>query len=728
MAYIHVEDFRGGQDRRRMSISGVPGTLYDCINGHVTRGGEVEKRKAFSSKYTLPAGTFGMASTAAGGIHVFGSATDPGVPSGVTYQRLQHPDGVAMSDVLRAEVFDGKLYVIAKFADGTIMHFYDGAVVTDWNDGIVRDSMTDTAGIAEHLKGLIDASDDYTATRSGSVITITGAAGVDYTVSSEALNGDGNATDDQAIATATTQETTPPSGVLLAGATGTSIGNMTNAGGLAGAFNDTTSQAAATSAQGTAATDGYVGKTWSTEKKIYSVDVYPSTDRGFLDNNNSQVTLTLYGKTGAAPSSPTDGTLLGSITFDDAFTGGDTRTINSSDRDTAWKHTWVTLTTPDTGAVPTIAELDIYEAQAGAPKIVTATISGTFEAGDHFGITLNDVDFGATGRPSYKGEWVLTYKSKLYSTAASIVYFCGINDPTDWHEDSIGGGFINMANHAAGSEELTALGKYNGYLAVFSRNTIQVWNAESDDDNNVLLHPIEDTGTRAPGSVLALGNIDTFYLDETGIRSLRARDSSGAPIVNDVGVAIDEYLLAYLDTLTDAQIEAAVAALEPRDGRYVLAVGNRVFVFTYFRGAKISAWSTYEPGISITEFTTYQKRLYARAGDVIYLYGGNDNATYDTSKVTLTTNFLSAGKAGHMKAITGFDLLCEGAWEVRILTDPRDHSKYIKVGTITDSTPMRNRIPAAHETSHFAVQLIHEAAGAAKVSSFIVHFDLKEAG
>lgn len=65
MAYILVEDFRGGLDRRRLDVTAPPGTLIELKNAHITRGGEIEKRPAFVSMTTLPTNTIGLA--AAGG-------------------------------------------------------------------------------------------------------------------------------------------------------------------------------------------------------------------------------------------------------------------------------------------------------------------------------------------------------------------------------------------------------------------------------------------------------------------------------------------------------------------------------------------------------------------------------------------------------------------------------------------------------------------------------------
>src|SRR4051812_39188578 len=96
MSYFVIEDFRLGLDRRKHILSLPTGALYEGRNANITRGGEVETCKDFVTKYTLPAGTFGM-SAAAGQLFVFGSIADPGVPPGVQYQRLQHPSSLAMT-------------------------------------------------------------------------------------------------------------------------------------------------------------------------------------------------------------------------------------------------------------------------------------------------------------------------------------------------------------------------------------------------------------------------------------------------------------------------------------------------------------------------------------------------------------------------------------------------------------------------------------------------------
>jgi len=149
MPYLVIEDFRLGLDRRRSIITAPAGSLWVGDNCHITSGGEVEKRLAFVTDAPLPVGTVGLA-VVNGVPTVFGhNATPSGIPAGYQYQRLQHPTaGTALTRILDWDVYNGLLYVVGLFADGSIFHFYDGARVTDWFDGRARASFQITGGSA----------------------------------------------------------------------------------------------------------------------------------------------------------------------------------------------------------------------------------------------------------------------------------------------------------------------------------------------------------------------------------------------------------------------------------------------------------------------------------------------------------------------------------------------------------------------------------------------------
>ena len=574
MPYIAVGDFRLGMDRRRKRVAGTPGSLWRLKNGVINRGGEIEGIKKFVSTYTLPTGTYGMAAVG-GELYVFGSTVDPGVPAGLNYQRLQHPDGTsAMTRVLDVDTSDGKLYVVASFDDDSVQHFYDGARVLDWNAGIVAAWMADTAGIAAHLCELIDASDHFTATCVGTVITVTGEDNVDYDV--ETVATDGGAIDDQTLVAVTTQA--------------------------------------------------------------------------------------------AAPSTP---------------------------------------------------------------KIVEITVGGTFDPGDKFTVRLGSdatlEGFGYEGSPSPVAETVLTFQSKVYAAGGSLVNFDGINTPDLWNRDNAyisGQGFINAASQDGGSDSVTGLEIYQGSVAVFSRRTVQIWQMAADAGANSLIQSVRNTGTRSPRSTSSFGSTDVFYLSDSGVRSLRARDGTDTAYASDIGTPLDTFIREYLETLTDDEIERAVAAIEPLDDRYLLAVKARVFAFSYFPTSKISAWSYMEPGFEISDWARVDDKLYARAGDVIYLYGGSDGSTYPDADETPTevyTPYFDGKTPATPKKWKGYDQAAEGDWVVYALPDPNDEDVMEPLGTFTDTTYADPKNRAEMDTTHMALNLTCSSAGRRVLASIALH-------
>lgn len=138
--------------------------------------------------------------------------------------------------------------------------------------------------------------------------------------------------------------------------TGTNIGNMTSGGGLAAGFDGTNSQVHSSSPL-FGGQVGWIGKTFPQRNPISRVEVYPTSDFGYINNFDTSVTISLYGKAGSAPASATDGVLLGSTTFTDTTTGP--QTVSSSNTSTEFDHCWVAI---DTGVVDIAhaSELIIY--------------------------------------------------------------------------------------------------------------------------------------------------------------------------------------------------------------------------------------------------------------------------------------------------------------------------------------------------------------------------------
>jgi hypothetical protein len=365
-------------------------------------------------------------------------------------------------------------------------------------------------------------------------------------------------------------------------------------------------------------------------------------------------------------------------------------------------------------------------------QINTVTVGGTFEEQDQFTVTINGQNYTVTGSGSGTGTTALTFKKKIYSTASSNLYFSALNAPTQWIS-GIDYGFINMGSENSGQETLTATAEYQGLMAIFSENNIRVWSISEDSAANVALQTLQNTGTVAPQSVLSYGNNDVFYLAATGVRSLKARDSSNSAYVSDVGTSIDTHIREYLATLTDAEIAEATATIEPLDGRYWLAVGKRIYVFSFFPSKKISSWSYYDLNFRITHFAKIGDRIYARGvaddnTEALYLYGGTNNDTYpelDEQIATIELPFLSQSGPATFKDLIGFDIIATNVWTVKILPDPSRLTTEVEHGKTTGITYGKPRFGLTGVGSMFGITLTCNLAGKATISALALHYNNK---
>ena len=580
MGYLTLEDFRGGVDRRRPIYAGKPGTLWECINAHITTGGDVEKRKAFAERGAFSANTYGLFA-ASELLYTFGSevSTLVTIPGAVRYMRLQHPLGAPMLRVLDADLFSGLIYVIAEFADSSVMHFYNGTLVRAWSNGLVLASDSSLANVATRLAALINASTNYSATAVGNVITIVAAVN-DKAFSCLTLAENGGTVDDEAM--------------------------------------------------------------------VYVQTVAPS------------------------PGVSQEGTL---------------------------------------------------------------TLSGTFDVGDRFGARLvtgtPDVIeyFGNYAQPYGAASCVKTHKRKMYVGARSLLEFSKVNDATAWNVDvDAGAGFMNLSNHVGGSELVLSLESYQGRLAAFSRRAIQLWTMQNDDDLNNLDQVLENTGTRSPRSTLEYAGNDVFYLDDPGIRSIKARDASNNAYASGVGAPINGLVRDWMrNGVSDADIEAAVATVETEEARFWMAIGERIFVYSFFPDTGIAAWSWYEPGFVVSDFARANSRVWARAGDTLYVYGGDSGDEYDTSEVTIALPFTGAQKDGTYKNLNGMAFAATGAWDVQLRIDPNDLNQVVQMGENEGFTYSDPAWAAVGHCTHISPLLTNSSSGYASLSKLSIFYEGVEA-
>jgi hypothetical protein len=150
-------------------------------------------------------------------------------------------------------------------------------------------------------------------------------------------------------------------GTAISDGAGTAIGNMTSSGGLSAAFSGSNGKLYANSSTtSVGGAPGYIGKNFTgSPKAIHSATVYATTDLGFDGTAGATtITWTLYGSQ-TAPSTWTDGTILGTTgAFADAT--GISKTIASNDKTTKWNYVWFYGTTTESGGAGEIAIARAY--------------------------------------------------------------------------------------------------------------------------------------------------------------------------------------------------------------------------------------------------------------------------------------------------------------------------------------------------------------------------------
>lgn len=324
------------------------------------------------------------------------------------------------------------------------------------------------------------------------------------------------------------------------------------------------------------------------------------------------------------------------------------------------------------------------------------------------------------------GTFVKTIAQKVYAVAGPNLLFSAISDATKFNSGT-GYGFIDMSTQAAGSEELTAIAGYQNFIAVFAGRTIQIEAVDPDPTLNRLVQTLKNTGTIAPRSVTEFGDNDVFYLDRSGVRSLRARQSINVAFSSDTGNPIDDLIIAKLQTLTPTEQANAIGIIEPDDGRLWIALKDEIFVFSYFTGSKVSAWTTYRPGFNIDDMVEFNGRVYLRSGDDIYCYGGLGEAlTYDDVEAEAWLPYLDAGVPAQIKHFMGIDAAARGVWEIAVSFDPQGGASD-KVATIDGTTYGINKIGGVGEGTHISLRFKCKGRpddGPAKLGSAVIHHDL----
>jgi hypothetical protein len=798
MAYEVLDNFRSGMVRTRARHAGPRGSVWTAADCIINRSGELERRLPFRTHKTLPtAQTFGGYKYN-GVIHVFGHEAGVTVPAGVTYHQLQHPFGAPMNDILDIEAFFGSLYVIARYSDGSIHHFFNDVRVTDWDQ--LTTAYGSFANLATAFAAKINSASLFTATAQGAFLDIEGYGGVEFTLTASVVNG-GVSSDQSAViseivalgsvvsavsaeaefevvsGTAGTSGQTTGSINVVSASMSCSVQTITVSGNelldyevvISEDFNNsdylrrTLAQAVAASISAHSAVSGWTA-TFDGTFGVNLVRAGGGFD-GVLPSISSigcNLPPTVLNEddtpSNYVSSILVDGTaqLLGALVPFGASVNATATAIAAainaytptSGYTASAAGPIVTVVAPPglgatvnthafTFATTGSFVIDNETAFSGGVNGSTSAqqkqrveFTGVFEVADTWTLTVGGTPYTVSGDAFQPGRQALTFRKKVYSSAGSVVLFSALRDARSF-VSGIGAGFLNVSGEKYGDAAISTLAEYAGNMAVFTKQSIAIFDMREDEDLNQLLYTIENIGTNAELSVQPFGQRDVFFLTWGGVRSLRAHNGTDRAFVSDVGTPIDPFVQEWMDTQGATIAAKAKSVIEPKDNRYVISIGTRAFVFNYFPDEKIAGWTYWNLPSEPKAWFRDERILYVRMGDVIYAYGGdNGNTLPEDGEViaTVEMHFVDAKTPMHFKNWDDLDMGLVGEWMVSALIDPNNTSTddETPLGVFHRITYPEGDRPFDLRGTHIALKLVCSKGGAAKITDMTPHYNGSE--
>jgi hypothetical protein len=416
---------------------------------------------------------------------------------------------------------------------------------------------------------------------------------------------------------------------------------------------------------------------------------------------------------------------LPSGTFGLASVGGLVSTFGSQATPTGMPANfgYTQLTHPTGASMTSILDIEYFN---GKTYVIADFNNDTRHFYNGARVTDFDGPAGAVSAPYFPGKAARTIGSKVYSVSAGNLFFSTIDLPTSL--TGTGAGFVNVSNHSAGCENLIGLELYYDTLLVMAKDAMQVWHVEANSVNNARTQTFPSVGLVAPRASVCYLDGAAFWLSYQGVKSIQAKFATSRNSLADVSSQIDPELTAYMKTLDTVTLGQVRMLIEPEDNRLWLVIGNRIYVRSWFPTDEVIGWTTYYPGFTIDDIAIVNRRVYARSGNDVYLYGGESGSVYDACPVVIRLPHGALSAPATFKGLQGIDVGVEGKdWSVYMLFDPRDPTNAELSATISGETFDGPQIPVTGVATHIGLELRRSRADYGRFCNVALHFALDEA-
>ncbi len=298
---------------------------------------------------------------------------------------------------------------------------------------------------------------------------------------------------------------------------------------------------------------------------------------------------------------------------------------------------------------------------------------------------------------------VVKIASKIFSVGSGIgdvVRFCMTGNPRVWTAPN-DAGFLPTGLNSRGDRSTNALGIYQGKLVALSKDGAQVWVVDPDPTAMKLETIVENVGTSYPQTVENVAG-DLYFLSDYGFRSITTLQYTNNLADVDVGSPIDRLV----------REETRVAGVNPKSyyfygtGQYLCAIGNRMFVYSISRTAKIAAWSEYFLPQGVDDFAELNQQLYIRSGDAVFKL--DDDVSMDDGsqyEVLVQLPYMDFKKPGDTKQIVGVDVVIEGQCYLSIGYDAKDPDAFTSEVKVKGNTRFGGMVSVECCGTEFSLRL-----------------------
>ena len=339
--------------------------------------------------------------------------------------------------------------------------------------------------------------------------------------------------------------------------------------------------------------------------------------------------------------------------------------------------------------------------------------------------------------PAAKGFYCRTYKTKMYTVGGPILYFSAVGNPADWA--GTGAGNIDLSLGDSDMTDSIALEAYYDKLAIFSRTAVQLWAIDPDPLKNTYTQTLRQAGTIAWRSVLQYGSGDVMYLSHSGIRSLRARNSSLAAAVSDIGSPLDPVIQDLFRYMGEDWTSGTIAILQPVTGRFWIIMPDRIYVLSSrFRGRRSPPGRSTTPASSSPRPPSTRTASWCATTTTSSTPSAASPTTapvYDDCPVELIFPFHAGEQQlATFKTFTALDATCTGIpWEVGIALNVENPDAEDYVGIFDGPTFLQGKQEIHGHSTHMSLRLRSNlpergTPGPQTLANLMVHYQVSESG